>query len=183
MPTALFFGSASAALPGLLLGRFLLLAFFFLAFLLLGLFFIQLLLFLWGTNCTRCASASTALGGTNRTRMLTASSALPALLGIRRRQSGPGQKSGEAQSCKKFFQLLLVHSAPPLFLGSRGFQPRQKRSGKTYFLLRPHSGLPGTPPFQKPPVLAGRSVTGSLDTALTCVYPLRYQEACRPCGD
>jgi hypothetical protein len=118
--TALFFRSASAALPGLLLWRFLLLALFFLAFLLLGLFFIQLLLFLGGTDRTRSASASTGLRGANRARLLTASAALPAL-GIRRRQTGSRQKPRETKSRKKFFHLLFVHHAPPFLKLQRGF--------------------------------------------------------------
>lgn len=115
MPTALFPGSASAALPGLLLGCFLFFVFFLLAFLLLGLFFIQFLLFLGGTNRTRCASASTGLGGADRARLLTASAALTALLGIRRRQSRSCQKPRETKSREKFFHLLFVHHAPPFF--------------------------------------------------------------------
>jgi len=102
-------------LPGLLLGCLLFFVFFLLAFLLLGLFFIQLLLFLGGTNRTRRASASTGLGGANRARLLTASAALPALLGIRRRQSRSCQKPRETESREKFSHLLFVHHAPPYF--------------------------------------------------------------------
>jgi hypothetical protein len=115
VPTALFFRSASAALPGLLLGCLLFLVLFLLAFLLLGLFFIDLLLFLRGTNRTRRASASTGLGGADRARLLTASAALTALLGIGRRQSRSCQKPRETESCEKFFHLLFVHPVPPFF--------------------------------------------------------------------
>jgi hypothetical protein len=121
VPTALFFRSASAALPGLLLGCLLLLAFLFLAFLLPGLFFIQLLLFLGGTDRTRSASASTGLRGANRARLLTASAALPALLSICRRQTGSRQKPRETKSCEKFLHLLFVHHLPPFLKLQRGF--------------------------------------------------------------
>jgi hypothetical protein len=120
VPTALSFRSASAALPGLLFGHLLLLVFFLLDFLLLGLFFIQLLLFLGGTNRTRSASASTGLRGANRARLLTASAALPALLGIGRRQSGSCQKPCETKSREKFFHLFFVHHLPPFFCSSNG---------------------------------------------------------------
>jgi len=126
VPTALFFRSASAALPGFLLGRLLLLVFFLLAFLLLGLFLIHFLLFPGGKNRTRSASAWTGLRGADRARLLTASAALPALLGIGRRQPGSCQKPRETKSREKFLHLLFVHHAPPFFNTSKGPLPRLK---------------------------------------------------------